>query len=125
VTQESSSTTTDDCKKTPFELEKTTDDSSDWRCYWCGKRNGINVVTCSCLGRNRAEGGEVSQFLCERCWGDAYSRMRRHGGSQTENYKYLLAQRECSPQEQAGQFWDTEKQRDSRSRVRAEGEVQL
>ncbi len=56
--------------------------------------------------------------MCERCWGDAFIRKMLHGGSQVENYKILVADREredpCSPQDQAGQFWDKEKQRDRR-----------
>jgi len=59
----------------------------------------------------------VSQFMCERCWGDAHLRMSGGHKSQADHYLDLIAERkdnQCSPQEQAGQFWDKEKQRDTR-----------
>ena len=55
---------------------------------------------------------------CEKCWGDAYRRMLSTGKSQGECYIELLEERKnnpCSPKEQAGQFWDEEKQIDKRS----------
>lgn len=55
---------------------------------------------------------------CERCWGHAYLRWRvnpmKH---QVEHYHDLLEKRKntpCTPKEQAGQFWDEEKQCDRR-----------
>ena len=54
---------------------------------------------------------------CEKCWGDAYMRMLSSGKGQQECYNELLAERKekpCSAQEQAGQFWDEEKQIDRR-----------
>lgn len=55
---------------------------------------------------------------CEKCWGDAYMRMLGNGTkSQAEHYHDLLQERKdnpCTPREQAGQFWDEEKQCDSR-----------
>ena len=55
---------------------------------------------------------------CEKCWGDAY--MYSFGTSQTQSEAYheLLEERKenpCTPIEQAGQFWDEEKQVDKRS----------
>ncbi len=55
---------------------------------------------------------------CEKCWGDAYLRSRLNHRSQSEWYRDLLEERKgspCSSKEQAGQFWDEEKQCDSRS----------
>lgn len=55
---------------------------------------------------------------CEKCWYDAYNAGKVEGGSQAERYFYLLAKRQdnpCSPREQAGQFWDEEKQCDKRA----------
>ena len=56
---------------------------------------------------------------CEKCWGDAFMREFNHPmKSQTEHYRDLLKERKdnpCTPKEQAGQFWDEEKQCDSRT----------
>ena len=55
--------------------------------------------------------------MCERCWGDAYLRARCTGKSQTECYRELLEERKnnpCNPKQQAGQWWDEEKQIDIR-----------
>ena len=55
---------------------------------------------------------------CEKCWGDAYRLSISNGLSQHENYIRLLKERKdnpCSPKEQAGQFWDDEKQCDKRN----------
>ena len=55
---------------------------------------------------------------CEKCWGDAYLRSLSVGKDQADCYKDLLRKRKdnpCSPQEQAGQFWDDEKGCDRRS----------
>lgn len=55
---------------------------------------------------------------CEKCWRDAYYRSRATGHSQSECYAKLLEERRdnpCSPKEQAGQFWDEERQCDKRN----------
>ncbi len=57
-------------------------------------------------------------MMCEKCWADAYN----YGeGYQAVNYRRLIAERTgdkaCSPREQAGQWWDEEKQRDSRAAI--------
>lgn len=54
---------------------------------------------------------------CEKCWGDAWLRSQNNDKSQSDNYQELLIERQdnqCTVQEQAGQFWDEEKQRDRR-----------
>jgi hypothetical protein len=54
---------------------------------------------------------------CEKCRSDAYLRAYGSGKSQSECYRELLEERKdnpCSPQEQAGQFWNEEKQCDRR-----------
>ena len=55
---------------------------------------------------------------CEKCWYDAYRRARSdYSKTQAEHYHDLLKEREqnpCTPQQQAGQFWDEEKQCDIR-----------
>jgi hypothetical protein len=54
---------------------------------------------------------------CEKCWADAYMRSRMTGKSQSECYRELLEERKdnpCSLQEQAGEYWDEEKQCDKR-----------
>ena len=54
---------------------------------------------------------------CEKCWGDAYMRSLYGNKSQGECYHELLEERKydpCTPREQAGQFWDEEKQCDKR-----------
>lgn len=55
---------------------------------------------------------------CEKCWKDAYTRSRcKPEKRQAEHYRDLLEERKdhpCTPQEQAGEFWDEEKQCDSR-----------
>ena len=62
---------------------------------------------------------------CEKCWGDAVLRSYGSGRSQVECYQDLLREREsnpCSPRDQAGQFWDEEKQCDRRkAKERGEG----
>ena len=61
---------------------------------------------------------------CEKCWGDAYMRMLGSGSKdQAEHYHDLIEERKnnpCTPKEQAGQFWDEEKQCDSRQRPKDE-----
>ena len=58
---------------------------------------------------------------CEKCWGDGYARSRYNGKDQVENYHDLLKEREdengfpsCTPEEQAGDWWDEKEQYDSR-----------
>jgi len=49
---------------------------------------------------------------CEKCWGDAFLISKLTSMSQTEAYQKLLKEREafpCTPEEQAGQYWDEEK----------------
>jgi len=56
-------------------------------------------------------------YACEKCWEDAYSLSRSNGLPQHVNYIRLLEERgsnPCSPKEQAGQFWDSEKRIDKR-----------
>lgn len=55
---------------------------------------------------------------CEKCWGDAYLRFLSNPmKDQSEHYHILLEERKnnpCSPEEQAGQWWDDINQCDSR-----------
>lgn len=55
---------------------------------------------------------------CEKCWVDAYRRsLMRPNKIQAEHYHDLLEERRdnpCSPQEQAGEYWDEERQCDRR-----------
>lgn len=57
---------------------------------------------------------------CEKCWADAYMiALNDRTVDQGEAYHNLVLSRTthgpaCTPREQAGQFWDEEKQRDSR-----------
>lgn len=62
-------------------------------------------------------------MTCEKCWSDAHQLARRCGGAQVDSYHILLAERRehpCSPREQAGQFWDDERQVDRRRIVEKE-----
>lgn len=55
--------------------------------------------------------------MCEKCWSDAYRRAYP-SGSQAEEYRLLLEERKnkpCSPRDQAGQWWDEERQCDMRN----------
>lgn len=57
---------------------------------------------------------------CERCWLEAAARAVGSGRPTTDVYYEVMKEREeaglvCTPKEQAGQWWDEEKQRDSRS----------
>ena len=55
---------------------------------------------------------------CEKCWGDAYTRSLDTGHSQPDCYHKILIERTdnpCSPEEQAGQWWDEETQSDTRN----------
>ena len=58
-------------------------------------------------------------MMCEKCWEDAYRRNLENGKGQPENYIELVKERNasgkiCTPKEQAGQWWDKEKQIDIR-----------
>lgn len=58
---------------------------------------------------------------CEKCWADAYrAEMADTSKCQAEHYEEIRDRRTlfgpiCTPQEQAGQFWDEEKQCDRRN----------
>lgn len=54
---------------------------------------------------------------CEKCWNDAGGIAHLEGGNKVEIYHKLLEGRDktpCSPKEQAGEYWDEEKQVDTR-----------
>jgi hypothetical protein len=55
---------------------------------------------------------------CEKCWWDAHTLVRDGVFTNIpEAYSYLIKKRNdnpCTPKEQAGQFWDEEKQIDIR-----------
>lgn len=55
---------------------------------------------------------------CEKCWADAYRRaMNDPSRTQFQHYSDLLKEREdtpCSPKDQAGEWWDEERQIDRR-----------
>ena len=54
---------------------------------------------------------------CEKCWDDAGMRSRETGKSKMACYHELIVERfdnPCTPKEQAGQYWDEEKQCDRR-----------
>ena len=57
---------------------------------------------------------------CEKCWSDALLRMMNDTSKlRIEHYKDILIEKDhkpCSPKEQAGEWWDEEKQSDSRNR---------
>jgi len=58
-------------------------------------------------------------MCCEKCWKAAYFRHLDTGKSQTEAYYELLSEREdnpCTPQEQAGEWWDEKNQCDGRNK---------
>jgi hypothetical protein len=64
----------------------------------------------------RIAGGGI-KMCCEKCWSDAYMLSRWNGKSQAENYSILIKERKNSPctlKEQAGEYWDEEKQIDRR-----------
>jgi len=58
---------------------------------------------------------------CEKCWGNAFMRtLADCSKAQYEHYNDLLEERKdnpCSPKEQAGQWWNEEKQIDKRAIV--------
>ncbi len=57
-------------------------------------------------------------MTCEKCWDDARQLAAQHNSGATEAwYRVLLTERRehpCSPREQAGQFWDDDRQIDRR-----------
>ena len=58
-------------------------------------------------------------MVCEKCWIDAYFKAQATGEGQSTEYFNLLEERKdnpCSAKERAGQYWDEEKHRDSRTR---------
>ena len=47
-------------------------------------------------------------MVCEKCWEEAYARMKVFGGSQTDHYNTILKEKEktpCTLKEQAGKYW--------------------
>lgn len=57
--------------------------------------------------------------MCEKCWADAAGMWT---GDQVATYQRLVAERNaaghpCTPRERAGQWWDEERQCDSRVSV--------
>ena len=56
-------------------------------------------------------------MTCEKCWDDAYLRSRLSHREQHDCYLELIKERRetpCTPKQQAGQWWDLEKQIDKR-----------
>lgn len=56
---------------------------------------------------------------CEKCWSEASRRAMFLGGSVSDHYYRVMKEAEdsgivCTPREKAGQFWDEERQCDSR-----------
>ena len=59
----------------------------------------------------------MSNYCCEKCWGDAFTKSYGGNGDQVDWYLKLLKERKdkpCTPKEQAGDYWDEDKQMDSR-----------
>jgi len=54
--------------------------------------------------------------MCERCWSDAYvAALCDTSKDQSEHYHELITQRApCTPKEQAGQWWNDDRQIDNR-----------
>lgn len=55
---------------------------------------------------------------CEKCWGDAYVMSLTTWKDQADCYRELIQERNdnpCTPEEQAGEYWDEELQCDRRS----------
>lgn len=42
--------------------------------------------------------------MCERCWADAKAAQRLRGVDQFDEYRRLVAERECSPEQQCGEM---------------------
>ena len=54
---------------------------------------------------------------CQKCWHDAFRRSYGTEKCQAEVYQDILEERKdhhCTPRQQAGDYWDEEKQCDSR-----------
>ena len=54
---------------------------------------------------------------CEKCWADAFRRSFGLAKTQSECYVEILAERKghpCTPEQQAGQWWDEDAQADTR-----------
>lgn len=58
-------------------------------------------------------------MICEKCWGDAWGRVICDSSKTiSQHYLDLLEERKnrpCTSQQQAGQFWDEQKQIDTRT----------
>ena len=54
-------------------------------------------------------------MMCEKCWGDAYMKSRLSGRDQVDIYRELIRERECTPKQQSGDYWDEENQCDGRA----------
>lgn len=72
------------------------------------------------LAREKRCGIGEGMACCEKCWSDAYRAMIEDStNSQAEWYEEIKDRRTlfgpiCTPKEQAGQWWNEEKQKDSR-----------
>jgi len=44
-------------------------------------------------------------MMCERCWRDAYPYNGYGCESQVERYNQLVNERNCTPEQQAGEYW--------------------
>lgn len=56
-------------------------------------------------------------MTCEKCWVDAFIKHITTGKSQSECYQDIQVERKdnpCSPEEQAGNWWDEKTQSDKR-----------
>lgn len=54
-------------------------------------------------------------MICEKCWGDSY--VKDEGVPRVDRYLELIDDRRdnpCSPREQAGEFWDEDREQDIR-----------
>ena len=52
--------------------------------------------------------------MCRKCWSDSYNYHDQGYETQTDKYTELVKSRDCTPKEQAGEYWDEETQRDTR-----------
>jgi len=51
---------------------------------------------------------------CEKCWWDSSFMATQGLGDRVEIYSRIVKERKCTPEEQAGEFWDEENKRDRR-----------